>query len=113
MIIISNKQMHNLIYIYRNLHKIMVNEYIFKLINRTTNWTKEYTVEELNKMPEYYTFAFYDGDIKDGEYEYELIEIVDDERQIISKGLINIGDYSSYKNSNVYNQKIEYNIYNK
>lgn len=108
MIIISDKNIHNLVYIYRNMKETISNSYIFKLINKTTLFSKEYTVEDTYFLEGYYSFDFYDSTLQNGEYEYELI---DEEGTIVSKGLIDFGEYNSGVDVKVFDQTIKYNMY--
>ncbi len=108
MIIIHNKKFKVFTYFDRNTDEI-VDNYSLELNNRTTNETYNFeNLENLSTMKSYYDFRIPFSGVTDGEYEYVLTYVDNNQTKIADKGLLVVGNYegldkASYDTTRVYN----------
>lgn len=86
------------------------------IINNVTKKEYQYTVTDIGDSSMFYHFNMtLESGMDDGEYKYELTDVVEDETVVLATGLFQIGDYqvpsgstTTYKKEN----KDEYIQYN-
>ena len=85
MILISNKNMSNLVYIPENIVRNTL-DYTLTLRNRASNKEYEFAVQDRRLVAsDFHTFAVDFSDVPVGEYEYELLD-----GDCVGKGIIKL-----------------------
>lgn len=108
MIKVDNKLIINTIYIPRNFPDNEAS-YELKLMSRSTNKEWLFEVEDIDTFEIWYKFNVDFSSLDNGEYEYELYRIDNDE-MILASGLIRIGYVK--KEPTIPNNKKIYELYN-
>lgn len=83
------------------------------LKSTVTKKTSEYQVTDAADSHLFYHFPEFqlEGEYDDGEYEYELYDVSDDEDVLVAQGLLQIGDYNENENNRTTYENTNGNIY--
>lgn len=105
MIIVEDKSIEKVYYFPKNEDD--GNAMLLQLFSELTHLVTTFQVENIANNRLYYGFSLDFSDVADGEYQYSII---DEYNEILEKGIIRIGDYSS--GDVIYDLKEEYYVYN-
>ena len=83
------------------------------LKSTVTKKTSEYQVTDAADSHLFYHFPEFqlEGEYDDGEYEYELYDVSNEEDVLVAQGLLQIGDYTENENNRTTYENTNGNIY--